>query len=167
MKLAHELSFRILTYFVLLLKHASSKGKMKTIENDFRNFVQQLMSSAAAAAAVCSACWWCSSQQWLSMFRSVIGNESPVLMLCDILLKQMLDKLVKLFYGSESWITMFARVQRLLEFSSGHVVWTPWCVTYLVQFFLKVSLRCISVTFCYCSLFVIFGNKTRSKWRTV
>ena len=36
------------------------------------------------------------------MFRSVIGNESPVLMLCDILLKQMLDKLVKLFYGSES-----------------------------------------------------------------
>jgi hypothetical protein len=55
MKLAHELSFRILTYFVLLLKHASSKGKMKTIENDFRNFVQQLMSSAAAAA-VCSAC---------------------------------------------------------------------------------------------------------------
>jgi hypothetical protein len=121
--------------------------------------VQQL----TTAVTVRSAWWCCSSQEWYSIFRFVIGNESPVL----ILLKLMLAKLIKLFYGSESLNTIFARLQHWFEFSSGHVYWTPWCVTYLVQFFFLISLYCTSVPFCHCSMFVIFGNKTQSKWHTV
>jgi len=33
----------------------------------------------------------------------------------------MLAKLIKLFYGSGSLITLFAKVQHWFEFSSGHV----------------------------------------------
>jgi hypothetical protein len=103
--------------------------------NDLRKFVQQF----TTAVAVCSACWCCFSQQWYSIFRAAIGDESPVLILWNIMLKLMLAMLIKLFYGRGSLITMFARLQHWFEFSSGHVYWTPWCVTYLVQvFFLNI-----------------------------
>jgi len=112
-----DLNLRILTNFVLLLKHASSKRKRKT--NQITLGI--LCSSSRPLLLFVRPVDAVPANRDTAYFVPVFANRSHVLTVWNILLKLVLAKLIKLFYGSGSLITMFPRVQHWFEFSSGHV----------------------------------------------
>lgn len=101
------LEFEDFNKFHIVAEACKQQRKRENELNDLRNFAQQFMAAVAVRP--------------VDAVRSVIGNESPVLILLNILLTLMVAKLIKPFYGNGSSSTMFARLHHWFEFSSGHV----------------------------------------------